>query len=231
MKWVIIALAILVTVSADKLKDGGHHGHHHTTHADHAQHHEVKPEDIISSTSSVSQPFALPVQTFSPAHATPVQTFSPAHASPAHSFPQPHAPAQTYSQPAAPAVTGGSFTQHPEDQSYYYYYYPEVPKEKDLWTKIQDKFTSLFFSTSRSDLGGLDSTTTFIIIAVVAVALIVLGPSIAGLLGLTGVMAKMSVLIEKLVSATTGSARDMEVNMDDVMYYATRVFEAINKKY
>jgi len=221
MKWVIIALAIVVTVSAD----GAHHGNH----ADHSQHQEVKPEDIISSTSSISQPFALPVQTFSPAHATPVQTFSPAHASPAHSFP--HAPAQTYSQPAVSAGTEGSFTQHPEDQIYYYYYYPEVPKEKDLWTKIQDKFTSLFFSTSRSDIGGLDSTTTFIIIAVVAVALIVLGPSIAGLLGLTGVMAKMSVLIEKLVSATTGTARDMEVNMDDVMYYATRVFDAINKKY
>jgi len=246
MKWVVVALALIASISADKLEGGVHHEHHHHAdhdshelHANHEQHaahehhehhaeHQVKQSDVISPATSLSQPIALPV------HATPVQTFSQAHASPAQSFhQQPLAPAQTYSQPSAPAAPapGGSFSQYPEEQSYYYYYYPEVPKEKDLWTKIQDKFTSLFFSTSRSDIAGYDSTTTFVIIAIVSVLLIVLGPSIAGLLGLTGVMAKMSVLIEKLVSATTGGARDLDVNMDDVMFYATKVYEAINTKY
>jgi len=225
MKVFLIALALLVAVSGDTLEGGTHHGHHDNHHTDHGQH--AEHEQHAQHADHHSAPAASPAFSLPQTHSAPAQSYSqpPPPAAPAQSYQQPLAPAQTYSQPLAPTST------YPTDQSNYYYYYPEVPKEKDLFTKIKDKFSSLFYSTGRSDLAGPDATTTIIIVAVVTVLLIVFGPTIVGLISLTGVMAKVNTWINTIISAATGTSRSLELNPEDVIFYANRVFEAINKEY
>jgi len=151
-------------------------------------------------------------------HATPTSTYSqPAPAAPAAVAPA----APTYSQPSAAPV----------DNGYYYYYYPveQTKKEKDLFGKIKDEYDNWKLKASKWELTKFD-TKTIIVIALIIVGLLLLGPTIASLLGLGTLITGISTWINNLI-ANTGNGREIEINIDDVMRYAKTVYKAINKKY
>jgi len=150
--------------------------------------------------------------------------------------PAPAAPAPTYSKPA-PAPAAPTYQQPPAaaapvDNGYYYYYYPVEPvkKEKDFFGKVKEEFDSLKLKASKFELGKPD-TKTIIIIALVVVGLIVLLPTIGSLLGLGTFITTITTWINTLIANIPKTGRDVEVNLDDVMRYASVVYKAINKKY
>jgi len=221
MKCFLLTFALVSVAYGDKLNEFINHENNHVDHEQHAIHEQH---------ANHGQHNDHHHDTATPA---PAQTLTQHHAAAAQTISQPLAPSQTYSQPLAPAAEVNSYSDRPDSQSYYYYYYPEVPnapKEKDLWTKIKDLLAPLLFS-SRSDVKDPYTMTTIIIVSVVAVGLIVFGPTLIGLLGLTSKLSKVLVFLEKIISASSDNARGIELNTDDLMFYATTVLKAINKEY
>ncbi|CAL4138918.1 unnamed protein product, partial [Meganyctiphanes norvegica] len=167
-------------------------------------------------------------------HAAPASSYSDLPPADPHTHHQPAAP--THHQPAAPTYNAPAAPTYqqpaaPVDNGYYYYYYPveEKKKEKDFFGKIKDEYDSFKLKATNFDIKAID-TKKIVIIALIVVGLILLGPAIANLLGLGVVIQAIIDWITNLIAAN-GGGRDIEINIDDVMRYATTVYKAINKKY
>jgi len=206
MKILLVILSLAVLAHGDGDHGHDHHGDHNAPPSNHHVNHHDAP---VSSYSDL--PPADP-----PTHHQPAAPIYHKPAAPIYH--QPAAP--TYQQPAAPV-----------DDSYYYYYYPveEKKKEKDFFGKIKNEYDAFKVKASNFDIKTLD-TKKIVIIALIVVGIILLGPTIASILGL-GVITQAIVDWFTNLIAAAGGGRDIEINTDDIMRYATTVYKAINKKY